>query len=108
MRIRPASPSSIHRAVSFLLILVAGAFAPGLAGVARGEGAAATRPPQRAIDDTRAATPPPSELERRLLRGGSVLLRAAVFDPVAEPLPEFARGRQATGGEGVFLIQFRD
>ncbi len=108
MRSRPASPSSIRRAVSFLLILVAGTFAPGLAGRARGEGAAATRPPQRAIDDARAGTLPPYELERRLLRGGSVLLRAAIFDPVAEPMPEFARGRKATGGEGAFLIQFRD
>src|SRR6185503_12332394 len=42
------------------------------------------------------------------VRGGSVLLRAAVFDPVAETLPGFALGRKATGREGAFLIQLRD
>src|SRR5262245_28091006 len=72
------------------------------------EGAPATRPPPGALAYERAHTPSPDELQRRLARGDSVLLQAAVFDPLTEPTPEFARGPGVRGDEGVFLVQFRE
>src|SRR5207249_1528981 len=68
---------------------------------------AATQPPPGALEYALSRRPSPDELGLRRARGESVMLQAAVFDPLTEPLPDFARGRTVTGSERMFLVQFR-
>jgi len=91
---------SVRPGSCFSAVLLAAATVPALAGIA-------VHPPREALDLVRSSRPEPAEIERRLARGDSLLLEAAVFDPLADPLPAFAAGRPVLGTEGTFLVQFR-
>jgi hypothetical protein len=64
-------------------------------------------PPQAALDWFQAHIPSVDELALRRATGDSVILQSGAFDPGTEALPGFAAGRLVTGGEKVFLVQFR-
>jgi hypothetical protein len=68
---------------------------------------AATRPPAAALELVRSLRPSEEELRSRLERGDSILLESAVFDPLSEPLPQFAASSSVLGTEGSFLVQLR-
>jgi subtilisin-like proprotein convertase family protein len=71
---------------------------------------AATGYPPAAVATWQAGLASAEMLEARLAGGGILALRAGLFDPLAEPAPDFAaRGfvRRAPEGTDVWVVQFR-